>query len=68
MQAVLQFIPKVFSAVQVRALCRTFEFFDSKLDKPCLRGAHFVHRGMVTLEVSVKGNNKGNRKLYVRYT
>ncbi|MCJ8742121.1 hypothetical protein PDJAM_G00078520 [Pangasius djambal] len=49
-QSVLQFIPKVFSGVEVRALCRTLEFFHSNLHTPCLHGARFVHRGIVMLE------------------
>ncbi|MCI4377832.1 hypothetical protein PGIGA_G00208400 [Pangasianodon gigas] len=58
-QSVFQFIPKVFSGVEVRALCRTLEFFHSNLNTPCLHGARFVHRGIVMLEqvwASVKGN------------
>ncbi|MCJ8749761.1 hypothetical protein PDJAM_G00180000 [Pangasius djambal] len=43
-QSVFQFIPKVFSGVEVRALCRTLEFFHFNL------GARFVHRGIVMLE------------------
>ncbi|MCI4389927.1 hypothetical protein PGIGA_G00116680 [Pangasianodon gigas] len=49
-QSVFQFIPKVFSGVEVRALCRTLEFFHSNLHTPCLHGARFVHRGIVMLE------------------
>ncbi|MCI4389338.1 hypothetical protein PGIGA_G00096810 [Pangasianodon gigas] len=49
-QSVFQFIPKVFSGVEVRALCRTLEFFHSNLNTPCLHGARFVHRGIVMLE------------------
>ncbi|MCI4381499.1 hypothetical protein PGIGA_G00252490 [Pangasianodon gigas] len=49
-QSVFQFIPKVFSGVEVRALCRTLEFFHSNLHTPCLHGAGFVHRGIVMLE------------------
>ncbi|MCJ8738048.1 hypothetical protein PDJAM_G00031240 [Pangasius djambal] len=49
-QSVFQFIPKVFSGVEVRALCRTLEFFHSNLHTPCLHGARFVHRGVVMLE------------------
>ncbi|MCJ8734611.1 hypothetical protein PDJAM_G00237230 [Pangasius djambal] len=45
-----EFIPKVFSGVEVRALCRTLEFFHSNLHTPCLHGARFVHRGIVMLE------------------
>ncbi|MCJ8737963.1 hypothetical protein PDJAM_G00030110 [Pangasius djambal] len=51
-QSVFQFIPKVFSGVEVRALCRTLEFFHSSLHTPCLHGARFVHRGIVMLEQS----------------
>ncbi|MCJ8748396.1 hypothetical protein PDJAM_G00164290 [Pangasius djambal] len=51
-QSVFQFIPKVFSGVEVRALCRTLEFFHSNLHTPCLHGARFVHRGVVMLEQS----------------
>ncbi|MCJ8741355.1 hypothetical protein PDJAM_G00069720 [Pangasius djambal] len=49
-QSVFQFIPKVFSGVEVRALCRTLEFFHSNLHTPCLHGARFVHRGIVMQE------------------
>ncbi|MCJ8748149.1 hypothetical protein PDJAM_G00161710 [Pangasius djambal] len=49
-QSVFQFIPKVFSGVEVRALCRTLEFFHSNLHTPRLHGARFVHRGIVMLE------------------
>ncbi|MCI4392257.1 hypothetical protein PGIGA_G00144020, partial [Pangasianodon gigas] len=49
-QSVFQFIPKVFSGVEVRALYRTLEFFHSNLHTPCLHGARFVHRGIVMLE------------------
>ncbi|MCJ8749759.1 hypothetical protein PDJAM_G00179970 [Pangasius djambal] len=49
-QSVFQFIPKVFSGAEVRALCRTLEFFHSNLHTPCLHGARFVHRGIVMLE------------------
>ncbi|MCI4386200.1 hypothetical protein PGIGA_G00059530 [Pangasianodon gigas] len=49
-QSVFQFIPKVFSGVEVRALCRTLEFFHSNLHTPCLHGARFVHRGIAMLE------------------
>ncbi|MCI4391073.1 hypothetical protein PGIGA_G00130010 [Pangasianodon gigas] len=49
-QSVFQFIPKVFSGVEVRALCRTLEFFHSNLHTPCLHGARFVLRGIVMLE------------------
>ncbi|MCI4382982.1 hypothetical protein PGIGA_G00021130 [Pangasianodon gigas] len=42
-QSVFQFIPKVFSGVEVRALCRTLEFFHSNLNTPCLHEARFVH-------------------------
>ncbi|MCI4392233.1 hypothetical protein PGIGA_G00143630 [Pangasianodon gigas] len=52
-QSVFQFIPKVFSGVEVRTLCRTLEFFHSNLHTPCLHGARFVHRGIVMLEQSV---------------
>ncbi|MCJ8730323.1 hypothetical protein PDJAM_G00183060 [Pangasius djambal] len=45
----LRFIPKVLSGVEVRALCRTLEFFHSSLGKPCLHGARFVHRGIAML-------------------
>ncbi|MCJ8739726.1 hypothetical protein PDJAM_G00050400 [Pangasius djambal] len=48
--SVFQFIPKVFSGVEVRALCRTLEFFHSNLHTPCLHGARFVHRGIVMLK------------------
>ncbi|MCI4376965.1 hypothetical protein PGIGA_G00197790 [Pangasianodon gigas] len=49
-QSVFQFIPKVFSGVEVRPLCRTLEFFHSNLHTSCLHGARFVHRGIVMLE------------------
>ncbi|MCI4394312.1 hypothetical protein PGIGA_G00167270 [Pangasianodon gigas] len=50
MQSVFQFIPKVFSGVEVRALSRTLEFFHSNFGKPCLHGARFVYRSIVMLE------------------
>ncbi|KAK6303711.1 hypothetical protein J4Q44_G00261650 [Coregonus suidteri] len=42
-QSVLQFIPKVFDGVEVRALCRPVKFFHTDLDKPYLYGPCFVH-------------------------
>ncbi|KAB5559430.1 hypothetical protein PHYPO_G00028930 [Pangasianodon hypophthalmus] len=45
-----QFISKVFSGVEVRALCRTLEFFHSKLVRPCLHRARFAHRHTVMLK------------------
>ncbi|MCI4391931.1 hypothetical protein PGIGA_G00140000 [Pangasianodon gigas] len=47
---VFQFIPKVFSGVEVRALCRPLKFFHNNLGEPCLHGPRFVHRGIVMLE------------------
>ena len=46
----LQFIPKVFDGVEVRALCRSVKFFHNNLDKPFLYGPHFVHQGIVMLK------------------
>ncbi|MCJ8743438.1 hypothetical protein PDJAM_G00094030 [Pangasius djambal] len=56
-QSVFQFIPKVFSGVEVRALCRTLEFFHSNLHTPRLHGARFVHRGIVMLEQPIPSPN-----------
>lgn len=49
-----QFIPKVFSGIEVRALYRPHEFFNSRLTETYLYGAHIVHRGTVP----VKENDK----------
>lgn len=38
---------RVVDCVQVRVLCRPLEFFRSNLGKPSLRGACFVHRGVM---------------------
>lgn len=35
-------IPKVFSEVEVKALCKSLEFIHSRLGKTCLHGARFV--------------------------
>lgn len=42
-QSMFQFIPKVFSWVEVRALCRPLKVFHSHLVKPRLYGAYFGH-------------------------
>lgn len=34
-QSEFQFILRVFSVVEIRALCRSLEFFHSNLGKPC---------------------------------
>lgn len=47
---VFQFISKVFSRIEVRALFRTLEFLKTKLIKPYLYGAGFVPRDTVMLE------------------
>lgn len=49
-QMVFQFIPKLFSRVEFRALCRALEFLHAKLVKPWLYGAGFEHRGTVILK------------------
>lgn len=52
MWSVLQFIPNVFSKVEVRVLCRPFNFFYTNLSRPGLYKINFVHRGMFMLEQS----------------
>ena len=39
----LQFIPKVFSRVEVKALCIPLDFLHTELINPCLYGPTFVH-------------------------
>lgn len=46
-------IAKVFSRFKVRALCRSLEFFQTNLVKPCLYGFYFVHRGMIMLDAGL---------------
>lgn len=43
-QLVFKFVPKVFSEVEVMALCRTLEFFLRDLGETCCYGPYFVHR------------------------
>lgn len=45
-----QFIPKVFSRVQVWGLCRPVQFFPVRLNTSFLYGHLFVHRDIVRLE------------------
>lgn len=45
-QPAFQFSPKMCSGLEVRALCRTLEFFHTNLGKPCLHGSRFVHRAL----------------------
>ncbi|MCI4387901.1 hypothetical protein PGIGA_G00079600 [Pangasianodon gigas] len=65
-QSVFQFIPKVFSGVEVRALCRTLEFFHSNLHTPCLHGARFVHRGIVMLEQDIALMDEQERENFIK--
>lgn len=44
-----QFIPKVFSGVEVNTRCRLLGFLHTKFIKPCVYGPHFVHRGTVMM-------------------
>ncbi|CDQ67465.1 unnamed protein product [Oncorhynchus mykiss] len=44
-QLALQFIPKAFDGVEVRALCRPVKFFHTDLNKPFLYGPRIVQRG-----------------------
>lgn len=37
-QSVLQLIPKMFNGIEVKALCRSLEFFHTNLGKPSLHG------------------------------
>lgn len=42
---------KVFVRIEVKTQsCNSVEFFDTKLNKPCVYGPHFVHRGAFMLE------------------
>lgn len=62
MHSAFQFILKLFSVVEVRALRRPHKFFQSDIGKLCLQGPHFVHRRVVMLEyVLVKplGSSEG---------
>lgn len=54
-------IPKLFSRVDRRALCRTLEFFHSNLNTPCLYGT-LCTVGIVMLEqdLCLLFPNKGN--------
>ncbi|MCJ8736196.1 hypothetical protein PDJAM_G00256040 [Pangasius djambal] len=65
-QSVFQFIPKVFSGVEVRALCRTLEFFHSNLHTPCLHGARFVHSDIVMLEQCQFWRSRESWRLHIR--
>lgn len=49
-QSAFQCIAKLFSADEVRALCRALEFFLTKLGKPGLHGPCLVHRSIVMLK------------------
>lgn len=54
-------VPVNPKGVQVKALCRTLDFFHSSLSEPSLHVACFFYRGLVTLgQVTfiVKGNCK----------
>lgn len=59
---VFQFITKLFSRVEVRALCRPPVFLHKKLVKPCLYEPSFVHRDTVLLEQK-KAFIKGDAKI-----
>ena len=50
MQSAFQLIPKVLIGVEVRSLCRPVKFFLIDLDKKCLYGPRFVHRGIAMLK------------------
>lgn len=49
-QTTFQFIPNVFSSVQVKALGRPPEFLHTSLGKPCTYILRFVRRGIVMLQ------------------
>lgn len=53
LQSVLQFILKLSSGVEVRAL----DFSHSSINTPCLHGVDMVHRGIVIQEqLSMEGH------------
>lgn len=63
MQLMLQFIPKVFSGVEVTVLCRTIKFFHINHGKPCIHAPCFVHQGIVMLEYVWAPLGTNERKL-----
>lgn len=46
-QSVFQFILKLFNWVEVRALCKTLEFFYFRFGKQCLYGLLLMHMDIV---------------------
>lgn len=51
MHSVFQLIPKAFSEVELRALCKPLEYFQTNLDKPCLHG-FFVQLALCKVTLS----------------